>query len=99
MGALGLARRAGALAIGFDAVAQAVKAGRAQLVLVASDTSPKTLKRLAACCTKDMPPTELGLTKDELARITVKPAGVLAITNKDLAALCHKALAGKEETV
>ncbi len=45
-GLLGIARRAGHILIGFDAVRAALLAGRAQLVLLAADCSEKTDKEL-----------------------------------------------------
>lgn len=43
---LGLARRAGRLAIGFDAVSDSIKRKKARLVLIACDISQKTEKEL-----------------------------------------------------
>ena len=40
LGLLGLARRAGKVAVGFDAVAKLIAKGRKPLVIVASDVSP-----------------------------------------------------------
>ena len=45
-GLLGIDRRAGHIEIGFDAVRAALTAGRARLVLLAADCSPKTEKEL-----------------------------------------------------
>ena len=45
-GLLGIARRAGHILIGFDAVRAALLAGKTQLILLASDCSPKTEKEL-----------------------------------------------------
>lgn len=45
-GVIGLSRRAGALAIGTEQVIEAVRKGKAQLVLVASDVSENTAKQL-----------------------------------------------------
>ena len=45
-GLLGLSRRAGHMTCGFDAVADLLRGGRAVLVLLASDLSPKTEKEL-----------------------------------------------------
>ena len=46
LGLLGIARRAGHVLIGFDAVKTAIADGRARLVLLAADRSPKTDKEL-----------------------------------------------------
>lgn len=43
---LGLARRAGRLALGFDPVVDSVKTGQSRLILITSDISPKTKKEL-----------------------------------------------------
>lgn len=45
-GIIGLAKRAGALAVGTEQVIEAVRKGKAHLVLVASDVSENTAKRL-----------------------------------------------------
>mgnify|MGYP002517179645 FL=1 len=45
-GLLGIARRAGHIHIGFDAVKALLHAGKARLVLLAADCSPKTEKEL-----------------------------------------------------
>ena len=45
-GLLGIARRSGHILIGFDAVRAALLADKTQLILLASDCSPKTEKEL-----------------------------------------------------
>lgn len=47
---LGLARRSGSLALGADAAADAVRHGRAKLIVIASDCSGNTKKRLSDKC-------------------------------------------------
>lgn len=90
LGALGLCRRAGALEIGFDSVEAACKNSSAQLVLFAADISPKTKKRIQSACRCKT--AELLITQADISAVTQKPAGVLAVTNKDLAVLCQNAL-------
>jgi len=46
LGILGLAKRAGALAIGTNSVLESVRKGKALLVLIASDASSNTQKQL-----------------------------------------------------
>ena len=46
LGLLGIARRSGNLKIGFEACDEAIKNGKAKLVLVASDTAARTEKEL-----------------------------------------------------
>lgn len=49
IGLLGMSRRAGRLAIGFDAALTAVKDGKSSLLLLAADASPKTVKECRFC--------------------------------------------------
>ena len=46
LGILGLARRAGAVAMGTNSVLEAVRKGKAKLILVANDASDNTKKQL-----------------------------------------------------
>lgn len=98
-GLLGLARRAGRLITGTDAVKESLAAGRTQLVLLAADLSPKSEKelRFAAGST---PLTATGMTKEELGRITgrQKPVGVAATEDRGFAAaMIQAAHSGNEE--
>ena len=45
IGALSLAKRAGKLLTGFEAVGQAARSGRAKLIVTANDISERTLKK------------------------------------------------------
>ena len=47
---LGIARKAGKLALGFTATSLAVRKGRAVLVLIATDTSPQTKDKIERLC-------------------------------------------------
>lgn len=49
---LTICRKAGKLILGFDAVKEAVLAGKAESVLVTRDISPKTLKEAEYYCSK-----------------------------------------------
>lgn len=52
LGLLGLARRAGWLIFGSDAVEREIKGGRAGVVLLSSDASPRTIKNIKEICEK-----------------------------------------------
>lgn len=97
-GALGLCQKAGALAAGFDAVGEALAKQTAAALLFAQDVSAGTRKRIERQNTQNIPVYELPYNQQELAFITRKPVGVLAITNKDLAALCAKAAKAAPQT-
>ncbi len=89
MGALSLARRAGHLAAGFDTALDAAR-HHASLVLLASDVSPGTEKRVRAACQGGCPVRTLPRTQNQLAQITRKPVGVLAVTSPDFAMLISR---------
>ncbi len=93
LGALGLARRAGKLVAGFDAVCETAQKGGALLVLLCADASTGTARRVRAACQGYCPVRAIPLGQGDIAAITGKPAGVLAITNKDFKVLCLNALA------
>lgn len=95
LGALGLCRRAGALIVGFDAVKDAVLMGKAHLVLYAQDASEGNVRRIQWMCREVGDACEalpLPLTKQDLAAILHKAAGVLAVTDENLAVLCRAKL-------
>ena len=90
LGALSLARRAGALVCGFDEVCRAAGKGTAQLVLLAQDTAAGTAKRARAACQGRCQVLQPAITQQDLAAVARKPVGVLAITEPNLAELCRK---------
>ncbi|MBQ4332744.1 MAG: ribosomal L7Ae/L30e/S12e/Gadd45 family protein [Clostridia bacterium] len=80
-GLLGIARRAGHILIGFDAVRAALLAHKTQLILLASDCSPKTEKELRfAAQDKHCPICPVRATKEDLAGALglQKPVAVVA---------------------
>ncbi len=98
LGALGLARRAGALIIGFDSVKDAVLSGKAVLVLIAADVADGTRRRTLRICEEDeCPVLDIPLPMESVADILHKPVGVLAITDPNLAVLCRKNLSQGEK--
>lgn len=86
LGMLGLCRRAGRLALGFDITKEAIQKRNACLVLTAKDTSPKTAKEIrleadkAGLLLKTLP-----LTMDEIGNIVAKRTGVLAVCDSGFA--------------
>lgn len=95
--ALSLCRRAGKLVMGFDPVADNVARGRAWVVLVTGDLSPKTRKRVDYFCKDLVEVYQLPLTQQELLPVSRKPVGVYAVLDENLAALCIGSLETKEE--
>ena len=87
-GLLGIARRAGRLTTGFDAVAGLIGEGKAALVMLASDLSEKTQKEVRyAAQGKPVPVRRMPLTKEEAGTACglKKPVGVLATDDNGFA--------------
>ena len=92
-GLLGMARRAGKLTTGFDAVAGLIGQEKAALVLTAADLSPKTEKELHfAMKDKAVSVLCMPLTKEEAGNACgfKKPVGILATEDKGFAAAMEK---------
>ncbi|MBQ7288955.1 MAG: ribosomal L7Ae/L30e/S12e/Gadd45 family protein [Clostridia bacterium] len=88
---MGIARRAGLLAVGTEKVTAAVKSGRAHLIILASDISPKTEKELRFL-TKGK--TEMMRIEADLSAMSAAigiRAGVAAVTDNGLAQAIRKA--------
>ncbi|MGD9559131.1 MAG: ribosomal L7Ae/L30e/S12e/Gadd45 family protein [Oscillospiraceae bacterium] len=97
LGALSLARKSGALVLGFDAVAAALAKGKVCGVWLASDLSPKTrgrIERLCGAC----PVHALPLAQRQVAAVAGKPVGVLALADKNLNALVLGSMPKEENT-
>ncbi len=90
--AVSLCRKAGALTMGFDPVEEACVKGKAWLVMVASDISPKTLQRLNYAVGDLVDVITMPLTQNKLADISRKPVAVYAVTDRNLAKLCFDRL-------
>lgn len=92
-GLLGIARRSGHILIGFDAVRAALLANRTQLILLASDCSPKTEKELHfAGRDKTCPILKVDATKDQLAAALglQKPVATAATDDRGFAEAMQK---------
>jgi ribosomal protein L7Ae-like RNA K-turn-binding protein len=50
LGMLGLARRAGRLTYGFDAVLKDIAGGKAEVVMLTADAAPRTVKNIEEAC-------------------------------------------------
>lgn len=84
---LGLARRAGKLAAGFDAAADRLKDNTARLVVLASDTSDKTAKSIEFLAQDaGLPVIRIGHTMEEAGNAVGRgKTGVLALTDSGFA--------------
>lgn len=83
---LGIARRAGKLALGGDAAGEALRGKRAGLVLLASDLSPRTARAVSAAAEQSgAKAVAIRPAMDELARAVGKRSGVIAVTDRGFA--------------
>ncbi len=92
-GLLGIARRSGHILIGFDAVRAALLAGKTQLILLASDCSPKTEKELRyAAEGKTCPVIKVEADKDAFTAALgmQKPVAVIATDDRGFATAMMK---------
>ena len=94
-GLLGIARRSGHILIGFDAVRAALLAGKTQLILLASDCSPKTEKELRfAAQDKTCPVIKVEEDKDAFTAALgmQKPVAVIATDDRGFATAMTKTI-------
>lgn len=87
-GLLGIARRSGHILIGFDAVRAALLADKTQLILLASDCSPKTEKELRfAAEGKTCPVVKVEANKNAFTAALgmQKPVAVIATDDRGFA--------------
>ena len=94
-GLLGIARRSGHILIGFDAVRAALLADKTQLILLASDCSPKTEKELRfAAEGKTCPVVQVEADKDAFTAALgmQKPVAVIATDDRGFATAMTKTI-------
>lgn len=84
---IGLCRRANRLGCGVEAVTDAIKAGRARLVLLSSDASERTKKQITdKCAFRHVPLAALPLTAERLGHACGIPAmSACAVLDPELA--------------
>ena len=93
MSMLGLARRAGSLAMGHDMVLEAVRKRKAKLLLIASDISPRhaaELERATQRYGNRLPCITLRETIDDLHAALGYRAGVIAVNDVNFANRIHE---------
>ena len=83
---LGLARRAGKLALGADAAEEALCGGKAALAVLAADISPRTEEAARRAAARyGVPVCKLRWTMDRLGAAVGKRAGVIAVKDAGFA--------------
>lgn len=89
---MSLAKKAGKLVCGFDRVKTAVIRGEAWAVVLASDLSEKTIKRVNYFCEDIADVYMTGLTQYEFSQVAGRLTGIVTITDENLARLCTNAI-------
>jgi len=83
---MGICRRAGKLVIGNDPVKESIETDKALLVIIASDISQNTLKKIKPVIEQSgVPCFEVSRTKDEISLSLGKACAILAVTDKGFA--------------
>jgi len=90
--AMSLAKKAGKLVCGFDRVKTAVYRGECHMVVLASDLSEKTVKRVNYFCEDIADVYKTSLTQFEISQVAGRLTGVVTITDENLAKLAENAL-------
>ncbi|MCL2056183.1 MAG: 50S ribosomal protein L7ae [Oscillospiraceae bacterium] len=89
---LGICKKAGKLAEGFDPVEALAKQGGAKLILTANDISPRSERAAARAASQNAVAHEkLPVTMDDIHRRLGKRAGIFAIADEGLARAVQKA--------
>ena len=99
LGLLSISRKGGNLTVGEEQVGAVARAGRARLLLVASDASDHTVRRARSFVAGTAQPMLIvSFTKDELGQaLGVSSCAIAAITDVRLAQACVKTLGEPEK--
>ncbi len=99
LSALALAKRAGKLVMGFDAVMKSAQKGETVLVVLASGLSPKTAKEAWFRCERlNAVVLTADISLDETEYVLGKRAGIFGITDKGFRKLVETAAGGPTHT-
>lgn len=83
---MGICRRAGKLVIGNDPVKETIETDKALLIIIASDISQNTLKKIKPVIEEShVPCYTVARTKDEIGFSIGKACAILAVTDKGFA--------------
>lgn len=85
-GLLSMCRRSGRMALGFDMSKEAAEKGKAELILLASDISPKTEKEVRFFSEKySVETVKTNFTIDDFFHGIGKKVGIVAVCDKGFA--------------
>ena len=95
---MGLARKAGKLILGFDAVSTACKNGTAALVLLSEDLSPKSRKEIVRIAQQyEIRWFDAPFQMGDIDRLLHKRAGILAVSDEGFVRMFLKHLPAHEK--
>ena len=88
---IGICKKAGKLALGFDTSKQKIGSGEAYLLITSNDLSPKSLKEVKFICkNNEVRHIDANINMDEISQIVRKKSGVICIMDKGFAkAFCE----------
>lgn len=86
---LGICRKAGSLAVGHDAAKDALRSSRARLILLSSDASERLEREFSNLGSK-IQIIRLSRSMDDICNYIGKKAGVLAVTDANMASAVIK---------
>lgn len=90
---LGLARRAGKAALGFDPTVDSVKNKQSQLILISSDISPKSRKELLfSLRDEDVEMLDVAYTAEQIGFALGKKAKIISVNDAGFAQSVKKLL-------
>lgn len=89
LGLLGIARRAGKLSLGYEAVRRKIRSGGAKAVFMAADLSDGTRRRLERNCAQRVPAVTLPVSISDIGHAVGQKCGCLSV---DDAGFAKKAL-------
>jgi ribosomal protein L7Ae-like RNA K-turn-binding protein len=93
LSALGICKKAGKLAEGFDPVAASAESGKACLILTAGDLSPKSEKEVARIALRTrVEHRRIDVTMDEIWSALGRRAGILAVADEGLAGVVRRTI-------
>ena len=91
---LGIARKAGRLSLGFDSVCESVRSGESRMILLSSDVSQGTLRRLRSCLPENF--ADVYQTPYDIDRINAalgKGVRLISVNDKGFASKIRELLA------
>lgn len=95
---LGIARRAARLSLGNDAAVESLRKGKAKLILIASDLSPRSARGIRfAAEEEEVALATADATIDEISMALGKRTGIIAVNDAGFAKKMHALCTNEEE--